>query len=389
MQTSRFRDSAVPRRRAFTLLELLIVGTLTSVLMVGVWSMFRTWGRISERGERRVESAQLTRSLADQFADDVRAAAFVPATRLSRSTSSSKNASRSRRSRSSTGNLALVGGANWLVLDILQPPNPFALPSTDDEPLGPEEESQQLYAPELQRVFYTFLPPAVDELGSLSASVEEMAAMDDTEAVGSESETVEPFGGLLRVVMATEQCDQLVPTTGAGRRSSSAAASMSQVAWGLRDVLVGGGDMMAAVDAPSLSGTASFDDPLEAGPIPIGQDEVQEVIWMEFRYFNGSSWLSSWDSQSQGRLPVAVEMRFELQDEREDDDVFGESFDDDTELVDDGLTDSGSSLSDFMPAAEPGFEVTEELDEFGAEEMLGELNEETPYYRCVVFLNPK
>ena len=61
----------------FTLLEVLIVGILTSLLMLGIWSLFRTWSRLYERGERRVHAAQLVRSLCDQFTDDVRSVAYV------------------------------------------------------------------------------------------------------------------------------------------------------------------------------------------------------------------------------------------------------------------------------------------------------------------------
>ena len=77
----------IARRRAcglsspsgYTLLELLIVGVLVSVLMAGVWSLFRNWSGLYERGERRVQHMQLVRSLCDQFTDDVHAAAQVGA----------------------------------------------------------------------------------------------------------------------------------------------------------------------------------------------------------------------------------------------------------------------------------------------------------------------
>ena len=69
----------VPKDAAngYTLLELLIVGVLVSVLMAGVWSLFRNWSGLYERGEQRVQHMQLVRSLCDQFTDDVHAAAQV------------------------------------------------------------------------------------------------------------------------------------------------------------------------------------------------------------------------------------------------------------------------------------------------------------------------
>ena len=66
-----------PDRRAYTLLELLIVAVLVSVMMLGVWSLFRTWGDLYECGGLRMAQAQLVRSLCDQFTDDVLAVAYV------------------------------------------------------------------------------------------------------------------------------------------------------------------------------------------------------------------------------------------------------------------------------------------------------------------------
>ena len=73
----------------------------------------------------------------------------------------------------------------------------------------------------------------------------------------------------------------------------------------------------------------------------MGRDEVPEVIAFELRYFDGSSWTSSWDSRAQGRLPVAVEMRFELKREQPDEAaVFSDG---ETELVDDDLSESNAT----------------------------------------------
>ena len=111
----------------------------------------------------------------------------------------------------------------------------------------------------------------------------------------------------------------------------------------------------------------------------VGQDEVPEVIWLEFRYFDGSAWTSSWDSRSAGRLPVAVEMRFELKKELPEEDAV--SSDGETELVEDGLSESGS-LNEYM---------SPDTDLLGSDPMaadaMAESTEATPYFRCVVYLD--
>ncbi len=379
-------ETVAKRREAggFTLLEIMIVGVLTSVLMLGVWSLFRTWGRLYERGERRVQAAQLIRSLSDQFADDVRAVAFVMPRRTltgNQSGSGSRasgSGSRGSDRQSTAGNQALVGGADWLVLEVLQTPNPFLITADDS---GAEDDSSakaSLYAPELQRVIYTFQPPASDGLNSLSPGVEEMAAADDTELVGgSEEDRVEPFSGLLRMVVPVEQFEELAADdSDAG--SSSRSLGLSDVVWQLRALVVGeldGSDTGATLGTQSTApmGATSWD---ALGMI--GQDKVAEVIWLEFRYFDGASWNSSWDSRAEGRLPVAVEMRFELKKERSADESV--SADGETELVDDGFGDSDMA-SESMGAGSSLLGTSDMAD--------ASASEETPYYRCFVYLGPR
>lgn len=79
-----------------------------------------------------------------------------------------------------------------------------------------------------------------------------------------------------------------------------------------------------------------------------------EVLWIEFRYFDGMQWLTEWDSDAMGGVPMAVEITMEL------DDGSGQS---------DRQSTSSPSSSDFnehvyrlvvhLPAAEP---LTQETD---------------------------
>jgi len=105
---------------------------------------------------------------------------------------------------------------------------------------------------------------------------------------------------------------------------------------------------------------------------------VPEVVSFELRYYDGSSWQSSWDSSREGRLPVAVEMRFELQVSEPD--IEPPASDDDTELVDDTRPVDAADTSVF---GEPS--VTAAATDYSSLSATGE-PAETPYYRCVVFL---
>ncbi len=357
------------------MLELLIVGVLTSVLMLGVWSLFRTWGRLYERGALRVEAAQLQRSLCDQFSDDVRAVVFVDPATLIRP---SRRGGTTRVPQG--GGPGLVGGATWLVVDVLQPPDPFSLPVADLDATG--EEPLALAAPELRRIVYTFEPPQDESLDSLSSTVSELAALDDTELVGAGDESDEqevPPSGLLRLELATEQYEALMtpPEEEPGPRRG---LGWQEAAWQLRGLALG-------VEA-DLSGTGmSFSSTTigtaggKSGAKQLGilsQDEVPEVVWFELRYYDGRQWVGSWDSRSAGRLPVAIEMRFELRQEKlEEQGVVSSG---ETELVEDQLAQSGS-LEELFPS-EPDAALT--LD--AAADLGGPVPEEPPYVRCLVFL---
>ncbi len=387
-------ESLADRRppRGFTLLEIMIVGVLTSVLMLGVWSLFRTWGRLYERGERRVQAAQLIRSLSDQFADDVRAVAHVAPPRQQRSRGGS--GSRSNRGTSSrksgAGHQALVGGADWLVLDVLQPPNPFLLSSGDSGAPADDAgaETAVLYAPELQRVVYTFQPPRGDALDSLSPAVTAMAESDDTELVnGNDGTPMESPSGLLRMVVPVEQFDQLAAgdsaLEGAGRSLGLSSGGIGSggsdaAAWQLRELVMGPSDADGASSVYDTTAAATPDSSVQDGMGMVSLDKVPEVIWLEFRYYDGSAWTNSWDSRAEGALPVAVEMRFELKKERSSEETI--SSDGETELVDDGMSDAALDAS-LMPAESSMMTPTDSaLDTAG---------EETPYYRCFVYLESR
>jgi type II secretory pathway pseudopilin PulG len=302
-------------RRAYTLLELLIVGVLLSVLLLGVWSLFRSWSGLYERGEVRARRLQLARSLCDQFAEDL--LAVTPGATLP--TASSDSASSSSRAAGESAALAeqnaLVGGADWIVLSVVQPANPWRDLAAGEEPrdvLSEPSTELALAAPELCRVVYSFTPPEPEFIDSLSSRVAELAAEDDTELVAEESEATEPASGLSRLVVAHEAA-----------MDASGAALLEMHRAGSRDDALG-----ATAVSPPLAGAADYGTAAEGAStampsreLPadadrargiLQRDEVPEVESFSLRYFDGTTWLASWNSQSQGRLPVAVELRFTL-----------------------------------------------------------------------------
>ena len=239
-----------------------------------------------------------------------------------------------------------------------------------------------LAAPELRRIVYTFAPPESDVVDSLSATVADMAAADDTQLVSGEQSQEPPFSGLLRLAVASES--PLVSSGGVTGALGASATSRGtrDEAFRLRDTVVGGAantdelPLEITAPAPETERRSSADaDPL-AGILD--RDEVPEVVWFELRYYDGATWRNSWDSETQGRLPVAMEMRFEVKVADPAQEVPTE--DGETELVDASTSRSAQEMP--VPAEKSAMSLSMDETAVGREGGVAE----TPYHRCVVFL---
>ena len=171
-----------------------------------------------------------------------------------------------------------------------------------------------LAAPELRHVVYTFAPPESEITDSLSSSVAEMAAADDTELVAGEEET---RGAAVLGTAATGRCSRIAARiVGQDDRQGPPADRVTRRFACARRSWVGPNRMILSREICRAGlWRRSLDASADADPLAgiLDRDEVPEVVWFELRYYDGTSWQSSWDSHTQGRLPVAVEMRFELQ----------------------------------------------------------------------------
>lgn len=280
--------------RGFTLVELLIASVLVSVLMLAVWSLFRTWSGLYEKGQHRATQAQLVRSLCDQLAEDLHGAAAV---------------GRPGRAPANPGSLAVVGDRDWLILEVMRTPDAYRQTLDAGEDSSARSETATIVAPEWQRIIYTFAPAESDATTDTDApagrEADDTAPVEVASPLSDQAGTLQPFCGLLRVAVAREYFDQVAAERGSEfGRSGSAARGRA-------------------------AGNVSV------GEVPgvLEQDKVPEVAWLEFRYFDGQAWVGSWDSRSQGQVPVAVEVQFELVvDEKSAEETLG---DDDSAAVTD------------------------------------------------------
>ncbi len=387
------------RRPAYTLLEVLIAGVLITVMMVAVWSLLRTWSGLYDRGQSRAQLSQLVRSLTDQLTEDIQSA-VVPTDRPSRGRPSSGTtapttaepdldaqvddlagvgsdslALPSEVSSFEVREVALVGGQDWLVLDVVRSPSPWNRGELDEDPdLQPQRELEpQVYVPDLQRVIYTFVGG-----GEADPLIDDTAwepTLDQTEAVP----------GLLRLAMAREFVGQMDESEGIGFAGSGGTSLKTKI-FELRERLLLGDDL-------DLSSAISSEEPQEAEVFVLPesetasdqlvgvqgileQDFVPEVSWLEFRYFDGSSWSDSWDSAGGRGLPVAVEIRFNVDEVEPAAEV---------ESTEEGLPTAEDEL---LPLADATADSTaDDLAPWTEDRALDQpQTEETPYHRCIVML---
>jgi len=360
------RNSAVDSA-AYTLIELLIVLVLVSLLMVGIWALLKNWGGLYERGKKRTQHALLVRSLSDQLTDDLHDVTYRPPARGSR-----------RRSRASLGNaVGLVGEKDWMVLDILQSLAPYhTAPTSQDAepPPAPDEQAQWVVrSPELQRVVYWF-----------------QAHVDESTTPLPEDEPP-PFHGLLRLAVAREYFTGIAALDGGETPVSRGRSSLrSEVEMICQTVTTPEDDTAIEPDAA----IATSDEPASPDvgrptwlPGVLQQDEIVEIGWLEFRYYDGTTWQTRWDSRRDGRLPVAVEVKFELVDLPDENGA--------------DLTDEQQAEAELQGNTEE--QSQDELDnaamlEGQAPEWADQSTptnspaagdgEPAPYYRCVVYLEP-
>ncbi|MCH5374804.1 MAG: hypothetical protein JJ992_12585 [Planctomycetes bacterium] len=246
---------------------MLVATALCSVLLVGLWTLYSTYADLFDRGQARVERSQLCRALMQQIADDLQSAIQDPIAGVA--DSSTGEAQRRR--------FGLAGTSRELRLDVLQvtPRQGNRIPIGTRTAQASDETAARV--PELRTIFYTFAAPSGGDVGD--ANARQVAATTglirrelDFETPATETD-------------ATGGAAAMDPSTGAGTGSMEAATDM------------------ALGDATGPE--AAVDDRWTAVP---------EVVSLEFRYFDGSGWSSSWNSLQRKSLPVAVEVSISLAD---------------------------------------------------------------------------
>lgn len=274
----------------FTLLELLIASFLLGVVVLALWSLFSVYAGLMEAGFRRVEQTQVVRAIVEQLRTDLRHAIQDPVGGLRAP----------RPGGAPVRRFGLWGTSNELRFDILQPPPAFDLAESSSEVGQGEPLTGPQRLPELRTVYYRFSAPletdrqSVDEIGDgLQASEAGVLVQP-----GQEAEALR-LPGLLRW-----EKDFETPEKTATGEVPPAELVGSATAPSLGDI----GSTGETGQQPTLGELYSHLQSLY-GPEVL---YVPEVTELEFRYFDGQSWSTSWDSLSRQALPVAIEVKFRI-----------------------------------------------------------------------------
>ena len=415
------------RRFAFTLLELVIATSLAVTMLLIVWSLFSIYTKLEDKGERSATEMQLARSLFMRFRTDLSRLTTSPshATTFSSSSSlpvglvvadrgapiedgselasSSANENRIRGDhprlfslprvgflRGDSRSLTMIVGYNTSsdgMSDVpsmatFVPPNPDFVGTVESN----DGDASSISQPVWQVITYEFQAP-FHSAASFSATGARASGTDFPVAIDS------PAGS---------QVGRLTP----GGEDGAGAVRESRLAGGLTRRTQSWLEWTRERRDASSGESPTFDSDSPASGIRVdsedgavfdaGVDEIPEVTNFRLRYFDGTAWTSSWDSDSRDGIPIAVEVHFELDGSRRwprevelSEDEFEESAGRDQDTTVGSGAEFESEFEETLPSSrmegESGWSTTSGSDELGRGSGLDNENELIGY-RFVVLL---
>lgn len=322
------RRTRISTAKGFTVLELIVALTLGLVLLSAVWTMFRLFLRHEEVETAQMEKLQIVSSLHQHLSQELlnlfpagRTGPDAPApTPPPVNLPSTGNPTpgfpfplsnqfggiradeflpQIEQVRQPTLNLAassLVGDSTRLDLTIFASTDDFDL----EEPSSDLKSDSSLQAQDkpprspTKKVTYEFVAPK-DDFDSRGES----NSIDDFTAEESEddSESNSPQVGLWR--------RESVASTGSSSKASDHL---------LRNSLDSEIGRPAFDDSPARGKTRRAEmESLTSQSNSQVEEFAAEIIDLQFDYFDGRKWQSSWDSKKGNRLPVLVRVRFAVE----------------------------------------------------------------------------
>jgi len=257
------------KRKAFTLLEVILAISLTGVVIVLLTTALELLLTLVETSRARIESSQVARGVLNRIASDLRAARFyAPSQNSAEGSSASESDSSSGAEPESESNaesedsasmaLGIFGSAKQLRIDRSAAWR-WERITQDDENTTDGAASDEM--PETIRYF-----------------------LNEGDTV-----LVDTFAG-----EGIQEQDSLLNYAGLSREQMSTAAWIAQF------------EATNTEAANTEESEATTDNAQVLAP---------EVLDIEFAYFDGEEMLDEWDSGEQGKLPLAVEITLKLANE--------------------------------------------------------------------------
>jgi len=265
--------SRTNQRAAFTLLEIIIATSLTTAILLILWSLFGTYAKLEEQGNQATTETQLVRALYRQLQSDLNRLTSAPAPMPRR-------------------------------LSARPQQNP-------SEPVAPMESLDRL----------TF-PAGTQLVGNQSRLELTLASQPSDYAL-----QIRPVSAVLPTVFTiieyewtgqTELTEATQLRREPGDRLGEKTPLVAEPSTGLRRTLApwifdlqGADNPIAELSTPGRQASTAPPSP-ETSP-PGQEDFIPEVSALQLQYFDGTAWLPQWNSSSLGRLPVAIKISFNLE----------------------------------------------------------------------------
>ena len=278
------RKHTTTRRLAFTLLEVLLALAFTVVVVGLVATSVNGTLQFVERGRVKTERDQLARAVLTRIGDDVRGVVrFQPFDSKGMMSVKSTSKSGSSSKGGSSGQSASGGSSGGASGD-----SSGGSTGSTDTSGGSSDSSSATTTPTIAGVYGDQYGLQVD-VGRLPRVDEYMSADSDSSTASST-----PASDVRTVSY------YLAGSLGGNQTTITAASSSSIDGSGLvRDEQ----DRSMALYASTQGGTTSTTTATVLAP---------EVVLLEFQYFDGTAWNSSWDSTLNSGLPQAVKISIAL-----------------------------------------------------------------------------
>lgn len=280
-------------RRAFSLIELIVALALSVILISAIYGAISLHWRYETLGREQIDRSQLSLAIFRKLSEDVGSVMFSepPAATEddSASTGTSTTSSGTSSSTASTTSTTTSSGSTGV--------SGTTDSTSGTTPSGGAETSSAAAS--------TVVPTSLGIVGTADYIQLDVSLPQMLDAVipvdPSTSDPVQPASDLLRITWMlirpqraeefTTGVDSLVRNPALARYSEDRLAESASVESSESDIA-----------------TTSSDSSTTLPEIPDSSILAREIVALQFRYFDGYSWVTDWDSTTMGRLPRAIEV---------------------------------------------------------------------------------